>query len=82
MRTVFADTSFWIAVLNPKDGLHVMAKGTAALLGRIRVVTSQMVLAELLNDFAARGPALRGAAKNLVEGLSRYPNTTIIEQAG
>jgi len=58
------------------------AKDTAASLGQIHLVTSQMVLAELLNDFAARGPALRGAAKHLVDGLSRNPNTTIIEQAG
>ena len=82
MKTVFADTSFWIAILNPKDALHTKAKEAAASLGPIHVVTSQMVLAELLNDFAARGPTLRQTAKRLVEGLARNPNTTIVEQTG
>jgi predicted nucleic acid-binding protein len=81
VHAIFADTSFWIAMLNPKDGLHAKAKSVAATLGATPLVTSQMVFAELLNDFAHRGPTLRDAARQLVETLSRNPSTTVVPQS-
>ena len=81
MHAVFADTSFWIAMLNPKDGLHAKVESVAASSGSTPLVTSQMVFAELLNDFAHRGATLRDAAKRLVETLSRNPSTTVVPQS-
>ena len=80
MNSAFADPSFWIALLNPKDNLHAKAKSVAASLGPTRIVTTEMVLAELLNDFAARGPALRTASKQLVAQLAQNPKTTVVPQ--
>jgi uncharacterized protein len=80
LKTAFADTSFWIALLNPKDDLHGRAAAIAASLDAASIVTSEMVLTELLNDFAGRGPMLRAAAKELVEQLGRNPRTIIIPQ--
>ena len=80
MNHVFADTSFWIALLSPKDDLHALAVEVVATLGDAQVVTSEMVLAELLNDFAGRGRALRTAAWSLVESLRSNRQTTIVPQ--
>lgn len=48
MRTVFADTGYWAAVLNPNDGLNALAIAASRALGKVRIVTTEMVLAELL----------------------------------
>ncbi len=66
MRTVFADTGYWIALLNPRDELHAKARAVSAFLGRVRLTTSEMVLTELLNSFANRGMHLRQAACALI----------------
>ncbi len=45
-----------------------------------RVVTSQMVLTELLNDFGGRGEMLKAAAYSLVEQLAGNARTVIVPQ--
>jgi len=81
VNSLFADTSFWIAILNPRDFLHRTAVERAASLPDARLVTSEMVLAELLNDFASRGEALRSAAARFVEGLLANPDVTVVVQS-
>jgi predicted nucleic acid-binding protein len=56
MTAVFADTSYWIALLNPQDSLHPKATKLSTFLRRTRILTSEMVLVEFLNDFSGRGP--------------------------
>lgn len=80
MRKVFADTGYWIAVLNPADGLHEKAKEVSASLGTCIIVTSEMVLAELLNYFAERGDRLRAAAVSLSRNILKNPNCSVIPQ--
>lgn len=80
MRNVFADTGYWIALLNPRDELHTRAKEVSISLSPLAIITSEMVLTELLNSFAARGIHLRQAASALIEQLYNDPNTTVIPQ--
>jgi predicted nucleic acid-binding protein len=81
MRAVFADASYWIALLNPKDDLHEKAQALSSSLKHIRFITSEMVLTEVLNDFSGRGEAFRLAACSLVEDLYRDPNVSVIAQS-
>jgi predicted nucleic acid-binding protein len=81
MRTVFADASYWIALLNPRDNLHAKAKIVSDELGNVRFLTSEMVLTEFLNDFARRGSQLRKLATTWVKQLRTDANTTIVEQS-
>ena len=67
MTAVFADASYWIALLNPRDSLHSKASTLSTFLRRTQIVTSEMVLAELLNDFGGRDKELRRTAADLVE---------------
>lgn len=78
MRRVFADAGYWIALLNPKDGLHGKAREVSATLGKSRIVTSEMVLAEVLNAFASKGESLRNAAYALVEQIRTNPNAEVV----
>jgi uncharacterized protein len=69
MNQVFADTSYWIALLNPRDELREEAVAASKVHSSDRILTSEMVLAELLNSFAGRGPQLRLAVAKVVETL-------------
>ena len=55
MRKIFADTGYWIALLNPDDDLHQKAKEITNRINNIDLVTSEMVFTELLNAFSAKG---------------------------
>lgn len=80
MRVVFADTGYWIALLNPGDNLHQKAVYLAQSLQPIHIITSEMVFTEVLNDFSKRSKYLKVAAVELVRSLRSHPNTTIIPQ--
>jgi len=80
VRFIFADTGYWIALLNPGDNLHQKAINLAQALQPAHIVTSEMVLTEVLNDFSKRGEYLRDVASELIQDLRSHPNTTIIPQ--
>jgi predicted nucleic acid-binding protein len=80
MKRIFADTSYWIALLNPRDELHARAVAAAQSYSDDQIVTSEMVLVEFLNGFSDRGPRLRPAASKAVKTLRSSPNVTVIPQ--
>lgn len=59
MRTVFADTFYWIALLNSREQWHQRAKDVKADIGAVQIITTESVLIELLNYFCAYGPTMR-----------------------
>ena len=80
MRTVFADSGHWIALLHPRDQMHERAKAVAAGLESVAIVTTQMVLTEVLNHLSREGGRLRYLAVQMVSGLEDSPNVEIIPQ--
>ena len=80
MKRVFADTSYWIALLNPRDDLHGRAVALARSCAEDQIVTSEMVLVELLNGFSDGGPRLRVAASKAVKTLRSSPSVTVVPQ--
>lgn len=80
MRTVFADTGYWVALLNPHDELHDKAIELSKSLNPVHIVTSEMVLTEVLNDFSKRGEYLRQVATELIDNINSHPNITVISQ--
>jgi predicted nucleic acid-binding protein len=78
MRRLFADSSYWIALLNPKDGLHSKALDVSRVLGLMHIVTSEMVLTEVLNAFARKGEVLRAVGCSLVGQIRSNPNADIV----
>ncbi|MCT7983501.1 PIN domain-containing protein [Laspinema sp. A4] len=81
MRRVFADTGYWVALLNPRDQLHQKARDLSQTMGLLYIFTSEMVLAEVLNDFSKRGKFFREVAISLIESLYNHPNVTVIQQS-
>jgi predicted nucleic acid-binding protein len=80
MKTVFADTGYWIALLDPQDTLHSKAINLSSASIQLQIVTSEMVLTEILNHFSKRGNFLRYAAANFIESLQENPTIAIAPQ--
>ncbi len=80
MREVFADAAYWIAVLNPRDGLHAKAREVSKSLNKFRILTSEMVLTEVLNSLGDKGPQLREAAVRTVDSLRSNANVSVVPQ--
>ena len=80
MALVFADTGYWIAILLPSDWLHDRAVSIAATYDEATVVTTQMVLTEVLNHVSKMGTNTRLAAARLLEDLGSNPNVEIVPQ--
>jgi predicted nucleic acid-binding protein len=80
MKTVFADTGYWIALLDPQDTLHPKAITLTLALSQAQICTSEMVLTEVLNHFAKRGQFLRQAATALIQSAEENPTIDIIAQ--
>ena len=78
MSAVFADTGYWIALLNSADGLHGKARALADTLWRRQVVTTDLVLVELLNYFAEQGERCRSMAAVLVSEINANPRITVV----
>ena len=78
MKTVFADTGYWVALLNPKDQWHDKAMFTSKNLGMVRQLTTEMVLDELLaalSRLPERTFAIRG-----VDAIRTNPNVEVLPQ--
>jgi uncharacterized protein len=80
MITVFADTSYWIAFLNEDDDLYEIAIQTTEKLFPMQIITSKMVLSELLNHVSKKGNNFRNAAVNFINQLNEDPNVVITPQ--
>ena len=77
MRALFADSGYWIALLNSRDELHDKAVSIRDGLAGAKIVTSEMVLVEVLDDAARGGWFTRQAASDLVTRLRNDPTVDI-----
>ena len=80
MRIVFADTGYWIAVINPDDELHESAGNVAERLGEFRIVTSEMVLVEFLNFMGRQGEYKRRLAVETLREIANDPQVDVVPQ--
>ena len=78
MRVVFADTVYWIALINPRDRLYSRVLDMPARLGDHRLVTSEMIFVEVLNSFAGDDPRYRSEAAALAEKIVHDSNVNLV----
>ncbi len=81
MKTVFADTVYWIAVANPKDSWGEVAKTAREQLGSTRLATTDEVLTEFLAALSKGGPKLRHAAVKMVREILSSANIKVVPQS-
>ena len=80
MRTVFADTQYWLAIVRPSDQWQESAKRAKSLLKNTLMLTTDEVLAEFLTALSAGGKQLRLQAVKMVRAILDDPNVRVLPQ--
>src|ERR1017187_2741189 len=80
MSAVFADTFYWIAVTNLQDLAHEKAKAFAFSMTPVAICTTEEVLTEYLNYFAAWGSNFRRKASINVQNVQANRTVQIVPQ--
>lgn len=79
MKSVFADSHYWIAMVNPNDSWAKIAKAARASLGEVFIVTTDEVLTEFLAALS-RGEHMRKQAAKMVRAILENLNVKVIPQ--
>jgi len=84
VRYVFVDTAYWVAVINPHDQWHAPAIEASSMLGGTNLLTTDAVLAEVLNYFSGLGERLRRIATANVRAIlaNKHIETIFVERDG
>ena len=77
---IFADACFWIALLNPRDAWHETVQLLYEEYFARPILTSEMVLAEVLNFMAKYGAQSRLATVDLIRRFGRDLNVDVEPQ--
>src|SRR5713101_4517611 len=78
MKQIFADTGYWIGLVNPRDQTHQKVMKITRELSSVRLLTTEMVLVELLNSFG--DSPFRRAVASMVLKLRNDRNVRIVPQ--
>ena len=78
MRRVFADTFYWVALINRKDQWRGHALQVSRSLINVPLVTTDEILTEILNYFSEAGEKLRRQAVENVRAILLNQNVEII----
>ena len=81
MRTVFADSLYWLAVANPRDPWRAAARATKRELGAVQIVTTDEVLAEFLTGLCRSGSVLRRIGAEMVRAIFVSPEVRVVPQS-
>lgn len=79
MKTVFADSLFWIALVKPEDQWAKAAKTAKSNLGNVLIVTTDEVLTEFLTALS-KGERMRIQAGKMVRTILANPNVRVVPQ--
>ena len=81
MKTVFADTAYWVAMARPRDQWRSAAQNALRRLGSIHIVTTDEVLTEFLTLVSGGGPEVRLSAVRSVRQLQKDSSVRVVPQS-
>ena len=81
MKTVFADTAYWVAMARPRDQWRAAARSALRQLGQVRIVTTDEVLTEFLTGLSRGDPRVCLAAARWVRALQSDPGVRVMPQS-
>ncbi|MCA2643407.1 MAG: type II toxin-antitoxin system VapC family toxin [Microcystis aeruginosa Ma_QC_Ch_20071001_S25] len=80
MKQIFADTFYWVALINPQDNWHQRAREVTSSLKNVKLVTTDEVLVELLNFMSVRGVNRKRRTVEFIDDLLQNPRLQVIPQ--
>ena len=78
MRKIFADSVYWIALINPADQWFENSQIVSATLAETQIITTSEVLTETLNYYAEGGEYKREAVTTLIRSILLNTDIEII----
>ena len=79
MRRIFADSVYWIALINPKDQWRQKSLDASRKAGRFSIFTTDEILTETLNYFAESGHYFRRTVTREIEKILLDGNIQITD---
>jgi len=80
MKTIFADTFYWVALINNRDDWHEKAIEMTRKLQQVTIVTTDEVFIEVFNNLSAYGMSVRRKTLQVIRGLQNNPQILVIPQ--
>ncbi len=80
MKTLFADTFYWVALINPGDDWYNRVLNASNSLGQIQIVTTDEVLTEVLTFYSEAGTRMRQRTVEFVDNILNNTKIQVIEQ--
>ena len=79
MKQIFADTFYWVALINKKDNWHQRVIEVTSTLKNVEIVTTDEVLIEVLNFLSAIVP-LRRRTVQFIDDIMQNTHIKVIPQ--
>jgi predicted nucleic acid-binding protein len=80
MKRIFADTFYWVALLNTRDNWHQRTLEITASLDVVEIITTDEVLTEVLNFLCTYGKPMRRRTTQLIKDILQNPNIRVVQQ--
>lgn len=80
MKQIFADTFYWIALLNPKDDWYDSVIKVSQSIINYQIVTTEEVLIEVLTFYSNSGSPQRKRTVNFIKQIMNNPAVQVIPQ--
>ena len=80
MRTLFADTFYWVALINPGDDWYSRVLNFSRSLGKTQIVTTDEVLTEVLAFYSEAGQRMRQRTVAFVENILSNATIQVAQQ--
>ena len=77
-RVLFADTFYWISLVNPNDEWHDRVRALTESLAPATLLSTDEVLTELLNYYAGFGAESRAATSRFVRDVLASPEAEVV----
>ena len=80
MKRIFADTFYWIALLNPKDDQYDSVIKVSQSIANSQIITTEEVLTEVLTFYSNSGSSQRKRTVNFIKQIMNNPAVQVIPQ--
>ncbi|MDJ0659576.1 MAG: PIN domain-containing protein [Crocosphaera sp.] len=81
MRLVFADTFYWVALINPQDDWHKRVIQVSQSLTQTQLITTEEILGEVLTFYSKSGYQSRQKTVTFVRNILNHYQVQVIEQS-
>ena len=80
MKQIFADTFYWIALLNPKDDWYDSVIKVSQSIANSQIITTEEVLTEVLTFYSNSGSLQRKRTVHFIKQIMNNPAVQVIPQ--